>query len=854
VTASLHVLKGPRPGEVIPLVRDVTVLGRELGCHVVLSHKGVSRRHAQLVRGEDGISVEDLGSRNGTFVNDQPVTQRTPLKHNDSLRICDFEARFNADEALDVRVRLRVSAVRPLVVAGGLDLPDYLSPTQIDEPPDGPVRSPADDVHAVAVMAFQMLTGHLPFPERPLMAKLDAIAGRRFASAVERCRARGFPERLAALIDRCLANPPRAADVLREVEALAPPAPSPVPGSVRPRPGEEFTAVGRLFEDGITEAHEARGTASGARVTLRLFKPAFQGEPFVALVGGLVPSGPAEGADVPPGLLRRFAAGRARPLGFQPGARLTVDPDLGSEGCLCLVEEYAGNRTLADVLRTGELVGDEARAAGIVRHLLEALAAAHARGGPHGNLTPFCVFLGDTGVKVEGFGLHAEVEVLRLEAGGDSQSVSSVEAANAAMAPETLLRLLEVSDRLLRLTDEGQVLAAAADALFGLFEQADRCFVFLVEEETGRLVPRVTKARRPQDETNARFRKSLVKQCLESKQALLSDDADNDERIRIPSVAGFRIRQVMCAPLLGHDGRPLGAVQLDTADRGRKFTREDVEVLLAVAGQVALALTNARAMEEARRGAAGERERELARVVERAFWPRGVPQLAGYEFFAHHETASRPGGDHLGFTALPGGRWAVTVGRVAGRGVPGALVAAVLADEARACLVSEGDPSAAVAALNGRFLPITSATDRFATLFLAVLDPTEHAAVLLNAGHPFALRYRRADGSVEEAVSADLSGLPLGIMESAYASALVPLEPGDALLLFTDGVPEAVNDEDQPFGLEGIRAALEGVAGLAPAQAGRRVIDALWEHARERVQKDDLTLVCFGRLARGGTP
>src|SRR5207249_8427438 len=112
---------------------------------------------------------------------------------------------------------------------------------------------------------------------------------------------------------------------------------------------------------------------------------------------------------------------------------------------------------------------------------------------------------------------------------------------------EALRFLLEISANLSRTLDLDALLPKIVDSLFQLFKQADRGFVILAEEGNSRLMPKVVKTRRTQDEGNARFSRNIVKQCLETRQAFLSDDASQDNRLQLSqSVVDFRIRSVMC--------------------------------------------------------------------------------------------------------------------------------------------------------------------------------------------------------------------------------------------------------------------------------------------------------------------
>jgi phosphoserine phosphatase RsbU/P len=140
------------------------------------------------------------------------------------------------------------------------------------------------------------------------------------------------------------------------------------------------------------------------------------------------------------------------------------------------------------------------------------------------------------------------------------------------------------------------------------------------------------------------------------------------------------------------------------------------------------------------------------------------------------------------------------------------------------------------------------------TLAATVLDPAAHTVTVINAGHMAPLVYRAATGQLEDAISNTLSGLPLGIVEgSTYDSNRVGLHPGDCVLVFTDGVTDALSAQNQPFQVQGIHKTLcgEAAAGATcytPELAGKRLLDAVRQHAAGRAQNDDIALVCFGRL------
>jgi hypothetical protein len=396
---------------------------------------------------------------------------------------------------------------------------------------------------------------------------------------------------------------------------------------------------------------------------------------------------------------------------------------------------------------------------------------------------------------------------------------------------ERLRALLEISSNLSKTLDRDALWPRIVGELFGLFRQADRCFLIQPEEGSNRLVPRVVKTRRAQDEASARFSRSVVQRCLDTAQAFLSDDASRDDRIQLgQQVVDFRIRSVMCVPLCDANGKAFGVIQLDTQDRSRKFTQDDLKLFWVVANQAALALENARrhadALEaERRRGAL-----EFTREVQANLWPREVPPVPGYALFSHHRPAPEVPGSYCRFLPLPDGSLAVALGKVPGKGGPAAVLTARVAADLPACFLMEPNATAALRLLNDRLSEFCARSDLFVSLAAAVLDPARHAVTLVNAGHLSPLLYRAADQAVTEAVPRGAAGIPLGFLgNSPLASCEVTLGIGDCLLLYNyracpgDSQGRSFDDRD-------MRAALREACAGVPETVGDRLAAAVAAH------------------------
>jgi serine phosphatase RsbU (regulator of sigma subunit)/pSer/pThr/pTyr-binding forkhead associated (FHA) protein len=415
---------------------------------------------------------------------------------------------------------------------------------------------------------------------------------------------------------------------------------------------------------------------------------------------------------------------------------------------------------------------------------------------------------------------------------------------------ENLRTILDIGNRLSKTLELDQLLPKIADSMFQLYRQADRCFLVLQDEATGGLTRAVTRTRQPEDEEKARFSRTIVRQCLETRQAYLSEEPGFIKPAGDKSTAETALRSIMCTPFYTADDKPFGAIQLDTRDYNKRFTANDVKLLVGLANQASIALHNALLYQEMQKREQIERDLELAAQVQRSILPEQTPEVAGYQFFKHYASALEVGGDYFDFIPLPQQRLAIALGDVAGKSVPAAILMAKLSSDVRTCLLTEAEPAAAIILLNRMLYHTLRQTDRWITFSVAVLDIANHVATLVNAGHCVPLLYHRANNSWQDALSLDAAGVPLGVDESpVYISCQVKFEPGDCVLFYTDGVQDARNFHDQPFSTQGILASLRGGGPYTPESLGERLVKAVEYHAAGHSQYDDITLVAFGRLA-----
>lgn len=420
---------------------------------------------------------------------------------------------------------------------------------------------------------------------------------------------------------------------------------------------------------------------------------------------------------------------------------------------------------------------------------------------------------------------------------------------------DRLRALLTISTGLSKTLEINQLLPQIADTLFDVFKQADRCFVILLDEQ-GRLIPKAVKSRRPMGD-DIRFSKTIVRKCLESATSYLSEDAASDLSLGpAQSIAEFRIRSVMCVPLVTAEGKRLGAIQLDTQDAAKKFNKQDdLNLLTVVANLATIAIEKAQSLLALLAREKEQKEIEIARKVQVGFLPKIYPPLDGYEFFAFYSAAQSVGGDYYDFISLPHGRVAVVLGDVAGKGVAAALLMAKLSAEVRFCILTQPDPAKAMTLLNEQLIR-GGIGDRFVTMVVCVIDPQAHQLTFVNGGHINPLKISSGGAQFGEVVTNAESGVPVGLVPGfEYTAKSVSLEHNESILLNTDGVTDAESPDGVRFESAGIHRALQAAHTQAtdgrPHGVGDRVIRAMQRHANGRAQFDDIALVCFGRTDPG---
>lgn len=337
---------------------------------------------------------------------------------------------------------------------------------------------------------------------------------------------------------------------------------------------------------------------------------------------------------------------------------------------------------------------------------------------------------------------------------------------------------------------------------------------------------------------------------LREKSSLLVSDVSADERLRERgSIVYQGVRSLMAVPLQT-DERVIGLIYVDTPHGLRQFTAEDLNLLTVMANVAAIRIERERLaeVELAERQLAAELQQ--AAEIQRRFLPARAPDIPGLDLAGYNAPCRTVGGDYYDFLPYPGGRAGVVIGDVAGKGLPAALMMTSLQANVQALVESHPEPAGLLTRLN-RALQGTCPDNRFVTLFYALVDSAAGELIYANGGHNRPL-LARANGDI---VSLEEGGPVLGILPSvAYQQFRVGFDPGDALLLYSDGVTEAANAAGEEFGEERLAQVLSASRQAGAEQIVDAVHDAVEAWLAGDPPADDITVVVARRPPLSARP
>ncbi len=319
----------------------------------------------------------------------------------------------------------------------------------------------------------------------------------------------------------------------------------------------------------------------------------------------------------------------------------------------------------------------------------------------------------------------------------------------------------------------------------------------------------------------------IVGAVVQTGRGQLIADAAADARVVIHEDPALRIRSLIAVPLQFRD-KFFGVLAVANSADGEPFTAADFSLMQSLAEQAALALHNAEFLHFQLEKRQMDLDLSLASGIQQMLLPKAAPQIAGLDIDARYAPAQKVSGDFYDLFALPGNRLGVAVADVSGKGIPASLLMAMCRTDLRQIAPRHDSPAQTLAELNH-----TLGGDlrgMFITILYAVIDPGRGEVTLARAGHELPLFLRRDPVTgVPSVAYVGSEGMPLGLVPDEIFSAVIadqtePFQPGDGLVLYTDGLTEAPNDEEKEFS----NARLADAVRALQARGARELNDGIW--------------------------
>ncbi len=397
------------------------------------------------------------------------------------------------------------------------------------------------------------------------------------------------------------------------------------------------------------------------------------------------------------------------------------------------------------------------------------------------------------------FRVHARLASVALR---DAQLLSSTQRALTRLS-----MLVEASKALGSTLDLSELLARALDVAKSQVE-AERGTLFVVDETKGEIWSLIAHGLERQ-EIRLPLGKGIAGHVAKTGEIVNIPDAYGDPRFNpeVDKRTGYRTRNILCLPIRNKAGKIIATLQLLNKAQG-SFTSEDADFLLALSGHMAVALENAQLHQALLEKERMEKELALARGIQRNLLPENVPLLEGFDIAILNEPCYAVGGDYYDFLSLGPHTLLVVIADVEGKGVGSALVMSNLQATLRALVLNLHSLKDIAESLNRMILTDTRA-QKFLSIFLGLIDVRRKSLHYINCGHVPPVIVRPANGSL----SLTEGGMVIGLFENVqYERGQASLQPGDVLILCTDGVTESMDVNQDQYGAERLVGLVRQVA------------------------------------------
>ena len=433
--------------------------------------------------------------------------------------------------------------------------------------------------------------------------------------------------------------------------------------------------------------------------------------------------------------------------------------------------------------------------------------------------------------------------VVHLKAAAETKPAPEKEMSDERRKLEILLRISKSLGHEIQLDPLLKLIVAEVTAAM----QADRSTLFLVDRrKPDELVSRVAEGMVAQ-EIRIRFGIGIAGTTAQTQQTINIPDAYNDIRFNpaFDKSSGFRTKSILSTPIVNQSNHLIGVVQVLNKKAGGAFTKEDEQFLDAICVQLSIALERAEMVQAYLQSQIVTKSLELAKEIQMGLVPKDFPALPEFkeiDIYATIIPALEVGGDLYDFFPLDQDRICFIIGDVSDKGIPAALFMAMARTAFKMSAIASPESIGLTMGRVNQFLCESNPQQMFVTGFAGILDLRTGRVDYADAGHepPFILQ---PDGKVLKVDK--VGGIVLGFMPGmAFKSGVMQLNPGEALVLYTDGVTEAMNVGHQLFGAEAIEETLARSGENADSETIIKVLlREMSMFVGEAHQSDDITML-----------
>jgi len=379
-----------------------------------------------------------------------------------------------------------------------------------------------------------------------------------------------------------------------------------------------------------------------------------------------------------------------------------------------------------------------------------------------------------------------------------------------------------------------EVMDAEASSLMMLDEETKE---LIIRTPTGPVKSKLSGIRLPRGQGFAGW-------VAENAKPLAVPDVTKDPRHydNVDRTSGFQTKSLICVPMADSNSEVIGVLQALNRKDGTSFTDEDIDLFTAFANQASLAIEKARLHKEELEKQRLEQQLMLANAIQKGFWPKQPDRINGVSVAGFNVPATHVGGDYYDFIQIDSGKLGLVVGDISGKGVPAALLMANVRSMLRAHVQNKHTVSETVSLVNNAIYEDTP-DERFLTLFYGVFDSNDRSFVYTNGAHnpPFLYNmYTKKEKIL------DVGGTLVGFLpDFPYEEECEFLEKGDVLVIYTDGVTEAKDKNEEMFGVKRLHALIRENAHLEAESLINLIYDNVLEFSKGTPQFDDITLMAL---------